>query len=193
MNFNDIQNPRELLSYMIENVIYAFVGKNNKIYDNPESDEWYDWYSECKVQTGEEILKTNVGICWDQVELERLWFKNHNYTYKTLFVYFESDTENSFPTHSFLLYKNKDKWYWFEHAFDVYEDIFEFDTFEDALRNVIDAFFHRALDTGAATNGDKNLIKCFEYDELTSSLSVDEYMNHVTSGKEISIKNILDI
>lgn len=185
MNFNDIQNPQELLSYMIENVIYGFVGKNKKIYDDTESDEWYDWYQECSVQTGEEILKTNVGTCWDQVELERLWFKNHKYDFKTIFIYFEVDHENTYPTHSFLLFYEDSKWCWFEHAFGDFEGIYKFDTFNDALNDVKRAFLNRAIETGAATINDKRLIKCYEYDELTKSLSVDEYMSHVTNGKEL--------
>lgn len=185
MSFNDIKNPEELLSYMIDNVTYGFVGKNKKIYDDTESEEWCDWYQECLVQTGEEILKSNVGTCWDQVELERLWFKNHKYDFKTIFIYFEVDHENTYPTHSFLLFKENNKWCWFEHAFGDYEGIYKFDSFKDALNYVKKAFFDRALDINVATNDDKKLIKCYEYKELNKHLSVDEYMNHVTNGKEL--------
>lgn len=185
MKFNDINNPEDLLNYMNENVVYGFIGNNKKIYKDTESEEWLDWYNECRVQTGEEILKTNVGTCWDQVELERLWFEKHNYEFKTIFIYFEVDHENNFPTHSFLIFKENDKWYWFEHAFGEYEGIYEFDSIEDAIKYIKNAFLNRAIEMNCATIDDKNLIRMYEFNKFEKKLTVDEYINHVTIGGKL--------
>ena len=63
------------------------------------------------------MLKYKIGHCWDQVELERAWFKKHNYEYKTLFIYFESDLA-PYICHTYLVYNDKknNTWNWFEHA-----------------------------------------------------------------------------
>ena len=70
-DFNNIKTPMELLKYM-DNITYGFVGRNGKKYTDMNSDDWNDWYDECLVQTGENVLITNIGTCYDQVEIERL-------------------------------------------------------------------------------------------------------------------------
>ena len=73
-DLDSIRNPKELLEYM-DNITYGFVGKNGKKYLDMYSKEWNDWYEQCFVQSGEEVLNSKIGTCWDQVELERLWFE----------------------------------------------------------------------------------------------------------------------
>lgn len=73
-NFNNIKTPMELLKYM-DNITYGFIGRNGKKYTDMNSTDWNDWYDECFVQSGEEVLKSKIGTYWDQVELERLWFE----------------------------------------------------------------------------------------------------------------------
>lgn len=63
MNYNDVNNPYELLQYMTENIKYGFVGKNGKIYKDQNSEEWENnWYSECIVQDGDGLIKSQYGI-----------------------------------------------------------------------------------------------------------------------------------
>ena len=107
--FDEINSPEELLEFMDKNITYGFLGKNGKKYTDMYSPEWNDWYDECFVQSGEEVLKSKIGTCWDQVELERLWFEKNNYNFKTIFIWFEVNRENNFPTHAFLIYEDNNK------------------------------------------------------------------------------------
>ena len=51
---------------MEENITYGFIDKNGNKYTDTFSKEWKDnWYNRCLVQTGENILKTKTGTCWD--------------------------------------------------------------------------------------------------------------------------------
>ena len=104
-DFLNIKTPFELLEFMDKNITYGFVGKNGKKYLDMYSQEWNDWYQECFVQSGKEVLKSKVGTCWDQVELERLWFEKNGYSFKTFFVWFEVNRPNNLPTHTFLIYE----------------------------------------------------------------------------------------
>ena len=136
---NKISSPKELLKYMENNITYGFVGNNNKVYIDQESNDWNDWYDVCIVQNGNQVLESNVGICWDQVELERLWFSKHNYNFVTIFIWFSVDYKNNYPTHSFLLFEekiNKYKTYvikkmtemlYFSHNFHITYVIFEWE------------------------------------------------------------------
>lgn len=182
MDFDKINSPQELLNFMSNNIKYGFVGKNGKVYNNQNSEDWNDWYEQCLVQTGEQVLNTKVGTCWDQVELERLWFENNNYEIKTIFIWFEVDYENNYPTHSFLLYKNNNKWYWFENSFESCRGIHEFNTIEEAVECVKTRQLEYAISIGVAKHEDKDFIKDYEYSKLVSPFNVDEYINHVTTS-----------
>ena len=82
MSFDNIDTPQELLDYMGNNIKYGFITKDGK----KEFNNYSNFYDECMVQTGKEVLITKVGTCWDQVELERMWFIEHGYNIKTYFI-----------------------------------------------------------------------------------------------------------
>lgn len=185
MEFSNIVSPEELLEYMKTNVRYGFISKSGKIYNNPDSNDWNDWYSKCIVQTGKEVLYSCTGTCWDQVELERFWFENNNYVIKTYFICFDVDYENNYPTHTFLLFKNNGKWYWFEHAWLDQMGIHEFNSEKEVLDYIMQKFFEAAINDELATKEDRKLVACYEYTKLDRSLSVEEYIKHATKVKII--------
>ena len=176
MEFERIKTPKEFLEYMNNNITYGFIGKNGKKYQNFSSEEWFE---EGIVQNGEEVLKSKIGTCYDQVELERLWFGNHHFEVKTIFIWFEVDYENDYPTHTFLVYKNNHKWYWFEHAFEPYRGIHEFDSLEETINTVISKQLEYAISIGIAKESDKKLIKSYEYTKIIEPLTIEEFINHV--------------
>ena len=139
---NDIKSPDELLEYM-DNIAYGFVGKNGKKYYDMYSDEWNDWSNECIVQTGEEVLESKTGTCWDQVELERYLFEKENVPFKTYFiVHYDS---NKCPSHTFLIYESDGNFYWFEHSWELYRGIHVFKSELEAIRDIRDKFIKSEL------------------------------------------------
>ena len=176
MEFERIKTPKEFLEYMNNNITYGFIGKNGKKYQNFSSEEWL---KEGIVQNGEEVLKSKIGTCYDQVELERLWFENHHFEVKTIFIWFEVDYENDYPTHTFLVYKNNHKWYWFEHAFEDCWGIHEFESLEETINTVISKQLEYAISIGIAKESDKKLIKSYEYMKIIEPLTIEEFINHV--------------
>ena len=176
MEFERIKTPKEFLEYMNNNITYGFIGKNGKKYQNFSSEEWFE---EGIVQNGEEVLKSKIGTCYDQVELERLWFENHHFEVKTIFIWFEVDYENNYPTHTFLVYKENQKWYWFEHAFEDCRGIHEFESLEKAIQTVTSKQLEYAISIGIAKESDKKLIKSYEYMKITKPMDIEEFLNHV--------------
>ena len=77
--FNKIDSPIKLLEFMDKYIIYGYKGKDNKLYIDYNSKEFNDYFHDnCIVQDYIGVLNTNIGTCWDQVELEREWFINHH-------------------------------------------------------------------------------------------------------------------
>lgn len=170
----------KLLDFMSNNIHYGFLGKNNKIYKDPNSKEWQDdWYKECIVQSGESLILTSYGTCWDQVELERLWFEKNGITHRTIFMWFETGTPSNLPTHTFLIYKKNKKWYWFENAFEANRGIFEFNNEIEAINYVKQKQLEYAIDYYSAKIEDLKILKTYEYSKPSSNLGVEEFFSHV--------------
>ena len=181
---NDIKTPEELLNFMSNNIEYGFLGKNGHIYryDDPDFDS--DWYEQCILENKEDILKNKHGTCWDQVEFEREWFLNNNYEIKTIYEMVNVDYENNYPTHTFLAYKDKDNWYWFEHSDFNNRGIHKFDTFDNLISYQLNKYIE-FLKTFGITNDEIDKIIITEFDKPKEHISTEEYFNHVLNSKII--------
>ena len=181
---NDIKTPEELLNFMRNNIIYGFVGKNGKKYTDMFSEEWNDWYSQCIVQNGEDILKSKIGTCWDQVELERQWFAKNNYTVHTFFMWFEVGRECDLPTHTFIIYEDNNKNYWFENAFEAQRGIHEFNTLNEAVEYAKSKQIeYTRMNHKDVSDKDMECLTVYEYTRPKENVNVEEYLNHVTLTK----------
>ncbi len=179
MKYKDIKTPEELLDYMSSNITYGFIGKSKKRYEGLKDKNGLKEYI---IQTGEEVLKSNIGTCWDQVELERLWFDKNNYNFKTIFLGFDVDYENNLPTHTFLVFEENDKWYWFENAWSDQRGIHVFNSLKEAVKNVKDLHFDYANRNNDLSLELKDKLYGFIYDKPNPNLDVTAYVKHVTNG-----------
>jgi hypothetical protein len=178
-SFDELKTPSDLLKFMDDNVKYGFVSKNGKKYFE-QNEKWNeDWYTKCIIQSGDELLQTKCGTCWDQVELERKWFCGHGYQFKTVFVWFGIQEPSNYPTHTFLAFKKGKKWYWFEHSFEACRGIFGFNSLKELIDYVKSKQLKLAIDLGVATKNDENLITSYEYEKPKDNLGVKGYLNHI--------------
>jgi len=69
-----------------------------------------------RLQSPEELVRHQVGNCWDQTELQREWFETHGYKVWTYLLYYYL-TDDCCPSHSILAYQDGDEWCWFEPMF----------------------------------------------------------------------------
>jgi len=174
MDYKDINTPEELLKYM-DNIHYGFISNEGKKYTDPNSNEWKnDWYVKGIVQDGNGVIESQIGTCYDQVELERKWFDEHFYSCKTYFIWYEHDTLESLPTHTFLVYKQDNKYYWFEHSFETNRGIHEF--------NSLDLLFNKVFEEQNKYMGNNkynNCIRRIEYTKPAKNISIEEYLDHI--------------
>lgn len=174
MKYEDINTPEELLKYM-DNITYGFISNEGKIYTEPDSDEYKkNWYIKGIVQDGEGVINSHIGTCYDQVELERKWFDEHFYSYKTYFIWYEHDTDKSLPTHTFLVYKKDNKYYWFEHSFKSNKGIHEFYNLNDLFNTV-----YEEQNKYMGDNKYNNCIRRIEYTKPNKNISIEEYLDHI--------------
>ena len=84
--------------------------------------------SDCKRPS--EVVKSKIGNCLEQVELERSCLKNNDWNIKTYLVKYGKSY------HSFLIYEKNNKYYWFEHALLKYRGIHEYSSLDELLLDV---------------------------------------------------------
>lgn len=179
-----LKSPEDLLEYMNENITYGFIGRNGKKYYDMFSEEWNDWYKQYFVQSGEDVLKSKIGTCWDQVELERLWFKQNGYNIHTFFMWFELNRKNDLPSHTFLIYEKDNKYCWFENAFESERGIHKFNSIKEAIENVKSKqISYTKLNYPGVTDHDIKSLVVYEYFKPLNHLGVDDYLKYVTTNK----------
>lgn len=96
---------------------------------------------------------------------------------------FEVNRENNFPTHTFLIYEDNNKYYWFEHSFEACKGIHEFNNYEEAIEYVKEKQFEFAIRNNNDMKLDyKNTLTCYEYKKPNKDLGVEEYLSFVTNS-----------
>ncbi len=171
-------NENEIMKLM-NKINYGWVDKNNIKHIN-DFDTFSDRYI---LQSPDDIIKNQVGVCWDQVELERYYFKDINNSIKTFFiVYYDND---KCPTHTFLIFEKDNKYYWFEHSWEKFRGIHEYDTLNNLLNDIKNKFIYYELNN---KYNDDNL-KIYEYTKPKYNISVQEFFKHCENGNLIDLQN----
>ena len=126
------------------------------------------------LQSPKDLLKSKLGICYDQVELERYLFQKNKWEIKTFFIK-GYDKNNNGHTHTFLTYQKDNKYCWFEHAWNKYKGIHKFKNMESLLKDIKNKFIEIELKNSSN-------IELYEYKKPRYNISLEEYSNHCLSG-----------
>ena len=177
-----IQTPSELQLFMMDNIKYGFVDRDGNKYFEDNKDYNKNWSEKYRLQSADELLKTFCGTCWDQVELERKWFAEHKYEFKTIFLGFKISKPNNYPTHTFLAYFENSKWHWFENSFNDFCGIHEYISLDVLINDVISNYLHITINSGIAKPEDRKLIKYYGFQKPLLGLDIIKYLGHVTGG-----------
>lgn len=129
----NIKTPQELLDFM-ELIEYKWMDKKGNIHSSL-TNEMYTNYS---FMTPEEVFVNKCGICGDQCNFEKFWFLNNGYKCKIMEI--GLIRENEAPGHFFLIYKDKDKYIWFENAWNDERGIHEYDSYELLIKDIRNKF-----------------------------------------------------
>lgn len=120
------------------------------------------------LQSYKDILKTKTGVCFDQVELERHYLYNRDITSYFICYYGEF-----LQSHTFLVVKEDDKYIWFEHAWEKYRGIYEYNSLDELLNDVKNKFMNEYN----IFDKDKILLK--SYSKPKSGINLSEYFKWV--------------
>ena len=159
---------------LMKDIAYGWIDKNNNkhhIVDNHFSDDY-------RLQSPQEVSKNQIGVCWDQIELERYYMKAYENVKTYFLVYYN---HQNCPTHTFLTYQKQQKYYWFEHAWNLFQGIHEYQSQEDLLLDFRNKFIEKELNN----HFQKSNLILYEYQKPASHLSTEEFYKHCEQGKKI--------
>ena len=191
--YNEIDTPEALLLFM-DNIRYGFYGKDGREYTNDGTEVSNKAFQtacvrEYALANKDKVLKYGLGQCFDQTELERSWFKEHNYEFKTIFIWFLFDYENNYPTHSYLIYKDNEQYCYFEHADENNKGIYRFDSYEEAIRFQMKKHIDYTMANGNIVNSEvMEHLHIYEYDIMQYEISFEEFTDVILDAKEITDK-----
>lgn len=132
------QSPMEVCNDIVaelKNFKYGIV-KDGKLSTSNNSIEDYNKYY--KFMTLDEFEKYQGGICYDYVEWEESYLKDHGKSYKKYYLY--ADTKYN-DTHTFVLVKNDKGFIYIESAFKPIEGVYPVKNLQEALDIITKAMF----------------------------------------------------
>lgn len=172
-----MDNVKKIMNIM-EQIEYGFLDNNgNNICDNVELECMFNkvYY----LMSPEELLNKKVGVCWDQVELERKLFEESNIKNETYFIYI--DDKNNLPSHTFLVFYMNNKVYWFEHSWFDEKGTHEYNNLNDLL-NDVEIKFVKSRENEVEKGLDVHIHK---YNKPNYNISCDEFYNYILTQKEV--------
>ena len=159
---------------VMEGIEYGWVDRTGKRYT--KLDEFGQKYM---LQLPNQLRKSKLGVCWDQVELERELFAKRNIPFETYFIVYYDD--DKCPTHTFLIFQKNDKVYWYEHSWAPMRGLHQYNDSKSALKDITVKFIDGELN---GQYSQKNLC-IYEYDAPNKNLSCSEFYKHCENGKRI--------
>lgn len=165
----------------MNNIKYGFVDKDRNVYLDDNS-EWSSIFSsKYYLKDPVFLIEDKYGVCWDQVELERYYFNNNGIEVKTYFII--SYDNRTYPTHTFLTYREENKFVWFEHSWKKYKGIHKYNTEYELLDDVKNKY-KEFLINNHMENDD---VIIYEYSKPNYNMDVLEFMKHCENGLKLDI------
>lgn len=179
LNIWNYYNELEIMDLM-ENIEYGWIDQNNHKYELVD-----ERFSEHYIlQSPQDIIKNEIGVCFDQVELERYYFKGNDSNIKTFFlVYYDN---GKCPAHTFLTFEKDNKYYWFEHSWKYFRGIHEYKSMKELLLDVRNKFIKYELNNNYVPIG----LVLHEYKKPKFHISALEFYNHCDHGRYIDSEGL---
>lgn len=135
-----IHTPDELLEWM-NCIEYGWIDRSGKKCGTGEEENNDHMWAEYKLQSPLQLIRSKVGVCWDQCELERVWFNKQKYPFTI--IYMEIDDDEGKPSHTFLIFKEPGETSevkWFEHSWGQEKGIHKFTDLQQCLLTITQKF-----------------------------------------------------
>lgn len=176
-----IESPKDLMNFFEKNMKYGFKYRNQIFTeDNPDFQKEMD--KVYKLRLGEDFIKSGYGVCWDFCELERLFFLSKNISHECYFLESFINREEGGPTHTFALFKQNNKWCWFEYSWFAERGIWEYNSHEEALKDIVKKFKEFCNQVGQVSN-----VGLYRTKKFNRRLNTYEFVEQCLNSEKIEL------
>lgn len=179
-------NDLDSLYNFCQTIEYGWIDHSgNKHHGVNDSNEYF-------LQSPAEVLRNQIGICWDQTELQRAWFASQGIPHETYFLYYYLSDDNC-PSHSILTFTHHGKPSWFEPMFKntevYYAGIHSYDSIEELLANLRTKFIRNGQASGSLPKEfHLDNLNLYRYNRPDYGISCSEFYEHCRQGDKITVK-----
>lgn len=171
-----INNVMEILT-QLETIENGWMDLEKNIYKDTEK----GFKKKYVLSSPEDVLTNHVGTCFDLVELERAYFKSLNKKFNAYFmIYYES---KKVYTHTFIVYEENEKFYWFEYAWNKNKGIHEYMSLYDLLTSVRDSFKKQ----NNIKFMDNDYLCVYKYKKPKFHIGLKDFYKHCENGENVLI------
>ena len=164
-----------LIKEKLEDIKLGYKDKDGNFCSDYDKDFKERYY----LQTAKSLLESKVGLCFDQVELERELITKLDVDCRTYFITYPDDKVDY--GHSFLIYKDSKKYYWIENAWLQYRGLHVYDSKDDLFDDVLGKFVK------TIPLGDIRRIKMYMFDKPRAGINYSKYYSHCVNGRIVKI------
>ncbi len=168
------KKAQEILTFFEQNIQYGILDISGKIHRVTDENFWMDFGKYFILKSPKALLKTKIGVCFDQVELSRYLFNNQNIKIKSYFIcYLES-----MYSHSILTFEENGNFYWLETSHRAFIGIHKYDSMLNLLKDFKNKFAHNPF-SKIPENYNKSKLKIFEYTKPNYFINFNQYFEHI--------------
>lgn len=179
----ELRDPHALMTWMRSNIKYGWKSlEDGKIHGTNENEDVIYFFNHYRLQSPNQLTKTRFGVCWDQCELERRWFGKNGIEHGVFYI--ELQDQKVLPTHTFLVYKMNDYYWWFEHSWLEMKGIRKYNDLRSLILDVV-------LKHQAANNDRTSPVYVSWLEEAPNyGLTCEQYMNYAHNQKQLDVNNL---
>lgn len=155
----------------IKDINYGWHDKEGKIHERLTG-----FHENFILQDADTIVKDNYAVCWEMCELERDFLNINNIENKTIFVILK----NTHICHTFIVYKENDKYYWLEASWANKKGIHKFNSLEEILDYYRDNF-----QDFAKREYDRNDLEFYEYKNIYPGMNCESFYETCFKGTKL--------
>ena len=173
---NQVKNVMEFLN-SLEGIEYGWMDIEKNTHINTDKGYKKNYI----LSSPEEVVKNSLGTCFDLVELERSYFKSIGAKFNTYFmIYYES---KKMFTHTFVVYEENEKFYWFEYSWANNKGIHEYLSLYDLLTDVREKF----KKNNNLKFMDLDYLCVYKYKKPKYHIGLKDLYKHCESGENVII------